>query len=214
MGLTAIVAVALLVGVCIGVLTYVLGSLERASVRECLDAGISHSEHGFVSGGKGQDYYDLDEASADPKISSRLADQYESMISELILERGPVDRLVFIEKKVGPVGAVTLRDVLSQKTDIPALIARPRRRLAASAIKGDFTPGDKVILVTDVITKGTTVLDPIQKLERLGRLQVVGVVAFLLRTPTIEAELSEKGIALKYPADWELLKQAVGRSRN
>jgi orotate phosphoribosyltransferase len=119
---------------------------------------------------------------------------------------------VFIEKKVGPVGAVTLKDLLIQRADIPALIARPRRRLVASAIKGEFSPGDKVILVTDVITKGTTILEPIEKLEQLGGLQIVGVVTFLLRTPTVEGELSKKGIALKYPADWKLLEEAAVRN--
>jgi orotate phosphoribosyltransferase len=212
MSLVAMVAVAALVGVCVGVVTYLLGKLEQVSVRQCLDAGISHSEHGFVSGGKGPDYYDLDEASADPKVSAKLAEHYESMISELVAERGPVDRLVFIEKKVGPVGAVTLKDLLSQKTDIPVLIARPRRRLAASAIKGEFSPGDRVVLVTDVITTGTTVLEPIRRMERLGGLQTVGVVTFLLRRATVEGELSKKGIALKYAADWESLRQAAVRN--
>jgi orotate phosphoribosyltransferase len=103
---------------------------------------------------------------------------------------GRVDRLTFIEKDSGgPVGALTLKDLLSLETKVPSAVVRLGRKGPALKIKmvhphvvssspGDFKTiepkfrvnGDpeRVVVVSDVATTGTTILDTAKRIEEAG----------------------------------------------
>ena len=195
-------ALALLVGV---TLFFFLRREER-SMSAALEAGRSRSRWALVGGGESPVYYDLDKALANPTTAARVVNLYEEMINDLVNESGPVQRMAFIEKRRGPVGAITLKDLLVQRTGLPAVIVRPRRRINCATVKGVANSGEKAIVVSDVATSGGTVLEAVDKLESHG-IRTVGVAVFLVRDRATEQAFGDRGIRLKYIADQELLEK-------
>src|SRR5437870_2323809 len=180
MTFTVIIATALLVAGAMVLFIFYLTRRDAATLLYCLKAGQSGSHWALASGGESDIYYDFDGAASDPKVAKKLADYYEDSIAELRAEIGRVDKLAFIEKRLGPVGAISLKDLLVQRTQIPAVIVRPRRRLDAGKLKGPIQPGDVVILVSDVATIGATMLEAVDALQA-GGASVKGAVVFLVR---------------------------------
>ena len=208
MDLLPVVGAAVIVGAAVGAFASVMEWREEASLTLSMKRGLHHCVYGLVHGGTSEDYYDLDEALADPEVGRLIARKYQAIIEQLIEEVGPIDKLLFIEKRAGPVGAITLKDALTHRTGIPAITVRTRRRVQAGMVKGPFSRGERAILITDVLTSGRTILEPIQKIQQLGLLQVVAVVGFLLRRREVEAELASKRVVLRYAAGPEDLESA------
>jgi orotate phosphoribosyltransferase len=179
---------------------------EEGSMSTALEAGRSRSRWALVEGGESPVYYDLDKALADPTTAAKIVNFYEEMISDLVNECGPVQRMAFIEKRRGPVGAICLKDLLVQRTGLPAVIVRPRRRIRCATVKGITNFGETAIVVSDVATSGGTVLEAVDKLEARG-VRAVGVVVFLVRDRATEQALGSRGIRLKYVADQQLLER-------
>lgn len=161
----------------------------------------------------------------DPKNVGLTAHWFKEELAKQRHLSGQVDRLAFVEKQEGPVGALTLKDLLSWQTNIPSAIVRPGRKGPALRIKllhkqapsrqgGDYgvtserfrsngNP-ERVILVSDVATTGITILNSVKLIERAG-----GKVdaAFVLydreelsqsndRSLTAEEKLKENGVRL------------------
>lgn len=190
----------------VGISLYFLLRQEENSLTRWLQAGLSHSRWALVGGGESSVYYDLDKALANPSSAPGIAASYEEMVDDLAREAAPIHKLAFIDKSRGPVGAITLKDLLVKRTGLPAIIVRPRRRLIAATVKGSATRGERVIVVSDVATSGGTVLEAVDKLERHG-LSVAGVVVFLARDAATERSFAGRGIPLRYVADQASLEK-------
>ncbi len=145
-------------------------------------------------------FYDLDTAITSHTMVKTIIEWYLSSINEAIKKVGPVERIAFIEKDSGPVGAIILAGTLVEKTKIPAIIVRLRRRLLVNSIKGDeVSERTRAILITDVLTSGGGLRKATHKL-RLAGVDVQAAVFLVSRTDSEGVKKLEKelGISLFY----------------
>ena len=85
---------------------------------------------------------------------------------------------MFIEKKDGPVGAISMKDLVCVKTKIPTYIVRLRNRIpnVKFSIIGPTSDDEtfpkvkekRFIVVTDVITSGTTAIEAANIIRKAG----------------------------------------------
>jgi hypothetical protein len=206
--------------------------------------GVWCSTHPKIHSGEARDYFDSDLFLSEPKNIGVVLQWFKE---ELQQERasGQIDRLAFIEKQEGPVGAVTLKDLLSWHTKTASAVVRPRRKGPALRVKfvhdgltglakdrdglaesrkGFFRRGsaEKIVLVSDVATTGTTILEAVDLIEKAG-----GCVkaAFVLydrqersagpdgRSITAEERLRLRGIRLASMVKSHELKDAAIHNR-
>jgi orotate phosphoribosyltransferase len=162
---------------------------------------ISRSSYRLVhSGLEGDHFFDADLFLGVPENINRFSAWFTGAI-----EAGDVDYLAFIEKAEGPVGTLTSKDLLSAQTGIPAFVVRPRRRLLSNTIKGArirsegiVKPGDRVVIVSDVVTTGGTLLEAIKLLEA-KRAKVKQAIALYDREDEgfEQSEFDKRGIRIK-----------------
>src|SRR5258708_32981879 len=119
-----------------------------------------------------------------------VTDWLVRVVEDTRREYGPLDRLCFVEKREGPVGTLTLKDLLSLQTGIPAITVRLRSDIPNSVLKIKGTPAEgasgcnvlrpreRVLLVSDVATSGDTVLDAIKIVRDAGGMVSVAAVLF------------------------------------
>lgn len=116
--------------------------------------------YALTSGGHSNFYVDLDYILSDPSNVERVVDQYTLKIRELQRKGIHIDRLAFIEKDSGPIGGLSLKDLLIMQTKIPAIIVRVQRRILSASIKG-YPPlqhGEQILIVSDIATSGAAIL--------------------------------------------------------
>lgn len=183
---------------------------EYLMVKRILEKGLRSSKYLLVRGKDSPYYYDIDDELSRKIYTDKVSEWYVLTIKRLKKEL-KVDRLAFIEKESGPIGAILLQALIIQKIGIPGFVIRVRRRVLLAAFKGDYSIGkeDKVLLISDVVTSGGTVIQSIKKIEEL-RMRVVGVVALVNRGGyEPEEKLKEMGIILKYAVGKDMMKEAI-----
>ncbi len=116
------------------------------SLKEC--GAFKVGEFTLTSGKKSNFYVDIKQASTNPKILKEIAQSMAALITD--------------EEKIAgmELGAVPLAVALSLKTDLPYLIIRKAQRMHGTTklIEGGLKKEDKVILVEDVTTTGSSLL--------------------------------------------------------
>ncbi len=115
-------------------------------------------------------YIDLRQIISDPNLFHRVLHAYAGQLEGL-----EFDRIAGI-----PYGSLPTATGLSLQLHKPLIY--PRKEVKAHGarrlIEGDFEPGDRVVVVDDILITGGSVLDGIAKLESSG-LQVRDVVVFI-----------------------------------
>lgn len=115
-------------------------------------------------------YIDLRQIISDPNLFHRVLHAYAEQLEGL-----DFDRIAGI-----PYGSLPTATGLSLQLHKPLLY--PRKEVKAHGarrlIEGDFEPGDRVVVVDDILITGGSVLDGIAKLESSG-LEVRDVVVFI-----------------------------------
>lgn len=187
--------------------------LERRATerldQKALECGLRTSVHHTVWNGLKPDYFDTDLFLSKPQNIGAVVDWFQDVSEQERAQGVAIDRLAFIEKTEGPVGALTLRDLLSWRTGISSVILRPRRRGPAYKFKflrqgpqGEEPPADskasfcsrgqpeQILLVSDVITTGTTIKNAISMIEKGGG-SVVGVAVLYDREERDRAALGD-----------------------
>ncbi|TMC17302.1 MAG: phosphoribosyltransferase [Chloroflexi bacterium] len=80
-----------------------------------------------------------------------------------------------------PVGGLLLASAYSLETNIPLIYARSRPEgTGKRGIEGHFTPGDTVLIIDDLITRGSSILETAALLEENG-LKVKDVIVLVDR---------------------------------
>lgn len=152
--------------------------------------GLWRSTHPLIHAGNAPDYFDSDIYLGDLENLEEVVVWFKAELDRQRQLSGRVDRLTFIEKDSGgPVGALTLKDLLSLETKIPSAIVRLGRKGPALKIKmvhpqvASSSPGDfktiepdfsvngepeRVVIVSDVATTGTTILNTAKQIEEAG----------------------------------------------
>ena len=170
----------------------------KSEILRLLALGLRENKWSLTSGGKSSFYIDLDAILTTPDAIKKVSDLYLDEIAKAQKEKGRIDRLAFIEKDSGPVGAITLKDLLVVKTGIPGIVIRPQRRVLAAAVKGSesLRPGDKMLLISDVATSGSSILKAAQ-IAWAFRARVILVIVFFDREQGAVNNLSRYDIEMR-----------------
>ena len=105
-------------------------------------------EFTLTSGKKSNFYVDIKQASTNPKILAEIAREMKSLIKD---ER----RIAGME-----LGAVPLAVAASLESGLPYVIIRKRERSHGTGklIEGNMNPGERILLVEDVTTTGSSLV--------------------------------------------------------
>lgn len=122
----------------------------------------------LTSGAKSKYYVDIKRASSDPAILARITEGFIGLGIE-------ADKVAGVE-----LGAVPLIVAYSLKKGIPFIIIRKgdREHGTKKRIEGEVVPGEKVLLLEDVVTSGGSVIKAVDELESVGArvIRIVSVV--------------------------------------
>ena len=121
-------------------------------------------------------FFNLDELLLTPKRVKVIGPAFLKEVKEA-MESEHVNKLCFIEKLYGPVGAVSLLPYLVEKTGLPSIIYRPAHWNPKSKITGKVTKADRICVVYDLAVTGGALLDCMYFLERsYPKVEVVSAV--------------------------------------
>jgi len=124
-------------------------------------------------------------------------------------------RLAFFEKRDdGPVGILAAADLILDATGLEGCIVRPHKRLVVARVKGrPIEHGERVMIVGDVATTGTTLAQPARCLREFGAI-VSAAFVLLDRGQEARNRLAREGISLtSYWSVGDIADSAQRRSR-
>ncbi len=143
-------------------------------------------------------YIDLRRVCAKPPLLAEVAKAYAELLKGL-----EFDRLAGI-----PLAALPLATALSLEVGVPLIYPRmtPKAHGTGNLIEGEYFPGERVLLVDDLITTGKSKVEAIEILRRAG-LVVKDLVVLLERGSQGPKDMKAAGITLhSYAHIQELLR--------
>jgi orotate phosphoribosyltransferase len=173
--------------------------------QDLLMPALAQSAHIMTGGTMSSYYIDLDTLLTNHRQAGHICERMARLIRDIEAYTS-IDRLVFIERDAGPVGAVSLLGALTSETEYDALIVRTKRLVRNSTIKPyqKLDPGLSVILVTDVVTGGGHLRHAVQALRACVDQRVFHVACYACREPETIEKLKHQGIiihALYWPQE-------------
>jgi uridine monophosphate synthetase len=146
----------------------------------------------LASGKKSPIYVDLRLLASHPAVLRQVALAYAELLRSQLGERESSVRLAAI-----PYAAMAIGTAVSLEMGIPMIYPRKEAKAYGTArqIEGEFQPGDRAIVLDDLITTGGSKLAAIEPLEAAG-LQVQDVVVLIDREEGGAEELAEAGYHL------------------
>ena len=162
--------------------------LNYAIAEGLLDAGcIQFGSFSLKSGIESPIYIDLRRLVGTPQLLSLVADAYIQILQKLSF-----DHLAALPYAALPIGAA-----ISLQGGWPMIYPRKEVKTygTKAAIEGVYQPGEKVVVIDDLISTGSSKFEGIEKLESAG-LQVEDVVVLIDRSRDQGAELVERGYKL------------------
>ena len=155
---------------------------------------IKFGDFTLASGKKSPIYVDLRLLASYPDVLRQVALAYADLLRREILSRrsSTIDRLAAI-----PYAALPIGTAVSLETGLPLIYPRKEAKDYGTArqIEGEFQPGDRAVVLDDLITTGGSKLKAIAPLEAAG-LEVQDVVVLIDREQGGDQELAEAGYHL------------------
>lgn len=110
-----------------------------------------------------------------------------------------------------PYSALPMATVISTEHDMPMCIKRKEKKSygTAKSIEGVYEQGDRVLIIEDVVTSGSSIVETAQELREAG-LEVSDAVVFLDRGQNSRERLREVGIELRAAATLAELFDILG----
>jgi orotate phosphoribosyltransferase len=139
--------------------------------RDLVSAAFLRGDFVLSSGTRSRYYFDKYLFETRPNILRRIA----SLLAEMVPAR--VDRIA------GPeLGGVALATALSLEVELPFVIVKREAKAYGTArrVEGELHPGERVLVVEDVVTTGSQSIQAARQLVRAGA-QVEGIVAVVDR---------------------------------
>lgn len=140
-------------------------------IEKMKETALLHGEFTLRSGKKSSWYFDKYRFEGIPSIMRSVAHHMARLMPE------GTDRLAGIE-----LGGIPLCTALALETDIPTIFIRKASKEygTQTQIEGLHKPGDKILVVEDVVTTGGQAIILIKQLREAG-LNIVGTLAVLNR---------------------------------
>jgi len=138
-------------------------SLEESLIKRMIEAGSLKFGEFVLSSGRKSDYYiDIKQASSHPDILKMIAEMIEIKTKEKSLE---YEKIACVE-----LGGVPLAVSLSLKTGKPYLIFRKVKKDygVKSDMIGDLEEGDKILVIEDVTTTGSSAHSVVERVQEKG----------------------------------------------
>ncbi len=187
-------------------------ALDPAVVRALLDAVLDTGcfrtgTFTLKSGIQSPFYIDLRRLQSNAAALRAAAAAYAALLEQANL--GPVARLAAV-----PVAAITLATAVTLATDIPLIYPRlpPKAHGSGNRIEGDWAPGERVVMVDDLITTGKSKLEAAAVLREEG-LIVDQLLVLIERGVQGRRDMEQAGITLHAAARIEeLVERARSRS--
>lgn len=127
----------------------------------------------------------IDDSLADPRYAGGVIDAFVATIEEIRKTRH-VTCLTFVEKSLGPVGALAMLGSIVRATNLPACIYREKSWSKTGAFSGHTpTEADSTIIVYDLILKGTGIKNSAQRLSDRFGASVAGAIVLHSFDPSI-----------------------------
>jgi orotate phosphoribosyltransferase len=148
---------------------------------------IKHGDFVLKSGQRSSIYIDLRQIIAYPAILNAVSEIMWQQVSE-----------VSCETICGvPYNAIPIATCISINHDKPMLIKRKEAKDYGTKkqVEGKFTPGQQCLIIEDVITTGSSILETIEILEKEG-IKVTDIVVLVEREKSAREVLQSKGYKL------------------
>lgn len=149
---------------------------KQRLLKKLLQIGvIQYGDFTLKSGKKSNLYFDFRKVYGHPKILLDIVEQ----IGEILDQNSKLDDTVICGV---PTAGVPYASILSVHHIRPLISLRKEKKEYGmeKMIEGNYNPGDKIILIEDVITTGSSVLDAVQKLSEHD-LKTICVITILDR---------------------------------
>ena len=163
--------------------TEITEEFRAALGRDLVEAAYLTGDFVLSSGQRSSYYLDKYLFETQPSILRRLARLMGAHVPQ------GTDRLA------GPeLGAVALAAVASMETDLPFVIVRkePKGYGTAKHLEGTLSPGERVLVVEDVITSGGEAIRAAQRLTEVGA-HVIGILGVVDREQGGPERIAEAG---------------------
>ncbi|MDR1954752.1 MAG: orotate phosphoribosyltransferase [Candidatus Methanoplasma sp.] len=163
-----------------------MSEITRA-LEEC--GALQFGEFTLASGAKSDYYINIKKASTDPRVLYLMS---QLMAEKMQAENIRPDRIAGIV-----LGSIPLAAALSMATGIPFVMVRKEQKDHGTMklIEGDLVPGEKVLVVEDVITTAGSSVQAISVLRENGAV-VTEIMAVVDREGGGKENLAKSGVAL------------------
>ncbi|MEO1004421.1 MAG: bifunctional orotidine-5'-phosphate decarboxylase/orotate phosphoribosyltransferase [Cyanobacteria bacterium J06638_38] len=157
----------------------------QSLILELFDIGcLLFGEYVQASGATFSYYIDLRKIISNPHIFNQVLDAYGDIVQQL-----EFDRIAGI-----PYGALPTATGLALNLQRPMIF--PRKEVKAHGtrrlIEGNFHPGEKVVVIDDILISGKSVMEGAEKLKSAG-LQVEDIVVFIDHEGGVKDRLASNG---------------------
>lgn len=148
---------------------------------------LQFGEFTLASGAKSDYYINIKKASTDPKVLALIG----RLMAEKVKENG------IVADRIGGVvlGAVPLETALALETGLPFVMIRKEKKDHGTGkqIEGDLNPGDRVLMVEDVVTTAGSCIKGIHVIREAGA-EVEYVISVIDREAGGEEALKAEGV--------------------
>ena len=160
---------------------------------------IKKGEFKLKSGEISDIYIDFKKVISFPYLHKQICDEIINVINKQYIHPSSISNLYNPPSLIcgTPYGAVSYTSYISIKQNIPMIFLRKEQKKygTKNLIEGNFKQNEKVILIEDVITTGSSVIESAQALEAQG-LIISQIIAIFSRSPNLN--LKYKNIQIEY----------------
>lgn len=180
---------------------------QRQKRFDCnLVTAVTKSVYLAVQGRRLNSYLDADRLLGTPKhlavVSRQLVRQIERLQKGL--------KICFVEGESGPMGMLTLAGHIAVQANRPVSVVRIKRDVSAMAFEGgELYPGDRCVVVLDILSTGTQLHEAARRIERDRGACVVAAICLSDRRDDQSAHpgVAESGIQVISLSQYDVINE-------